>query len=213
MSVVPLFVDLQNWQVLIVGGGEGALAAAGRFLRSGAFVNCWHPQFLPAFSELQQIDATRLSMVRGDLTVEMLCHMLKAQHGPKLVVLASENSEVDEQYRLCCEEFGVLTCGVDGRVTVGALIDRSELLFAVSSARTPELEQLFIRRLEREIPQDWHEGSTELVKLRESKAVTGMHPAIRENYLQELSSALLECNGRFGAALALEESRQKRKML
>lgn len=213
MSEIPLFVDLRDWQVLIAGGGESALRAAVKFLNAGAYVNCWHPQFIPAFSELQQSHTQRLSLVRGELTQEMLCHMLKAKHGPRMVVLAAENSAADERNRLCCEEYGVLTCGASGRVTAGALIGRGDLRVAVSGGASPELEELFVKRLEREIPRDWEEGSLELAKIRASEETADMHPSLRDNYLRELSSALLECSGRFGAALSLLESRRKRKLL
>ena len=175
-------------------------------------MSCWSRDFIPEFADLQKLYPDKLGFVRGELTPELLLHLIHGPARPFCLVAASEDPEADLALGQICHKEKIL-CICEGRDADSALarrIDRGELSFAVAAKRLPQLEELWHSRLERELPQDWLNGSSELLAYAESPEVQKLHPDFRERELHDISAAMLDCNGRFEAALAKYEAQKKR---
>lgn len=212
MSECAFFLELDSLPVIVTGGGEKALNKAGILVEAGAEVSCWSRDFIPEFANLQKLYPDKLGFVRGELTPELLLHLIHGPARPFCLVAASEDPEADLALSQICREEKI-PCIREGRDTDSSLarrIDRGELSFAVAAKHLPELEELWHSRLERELPQEWLQGSAELLAYAESPEVQKLHPDFRERELHDISAAMLDCNGRFEAALAKYEAQKKR---
>lgn len=212
MSECAFFLELESLPVIVTGGGEKALKKAGILAEAGAEVSCWSRDFIPEFADLQKLYPDKLGFVRGELTPELLLHLIHGPARPFCLVAASEDPEADLALGQICHKEKIL-CICEGRDADSALarrIDRGELSFAVAAKRLPQLEELWHSRLERELPQDWLNGSSELLAYAESPEVQKLHPDFRERELHDISAAMLDCNGRFEAAKVKHEAQKKR---
>ena len=212
MSECAFFLELESLPVIVTGGGEKALKKAGILAEAGAEVSCWSRDFIPEFADLQKLYPDKLGFVRGELTPELLLHLIHGPARPFCLVVASEDPEADLALGQICHKEKML-CICEGRDADSALarrIDRGELSFAVAAKRLPQLEELWHSRLGRELPQDWLNGTSELLAYAESPEVQKLHPDFRERELHDISAAMLDCNGRFEAAKAKHEAQKKR---
>lgn len=96
----PVFVDLDNQTVLIVGGGRVALRKARELAPHGARLRVVSPEFAPAFGEL---DCERIQRAwkSGD------------EEGARLVVAATSDPAVNKDVFEACKARGILCNVVD----------------------------------------------------------------------------------------------------
>lgn len=212
MSVLPFFIDCTDCPCLIIGGSEEAVTLAHRLLQAGARVTVWSVEMSGQFTDLQKQAVERLSLVRGDMTTELLTYLLSSQNKPRFLFLQSDL--IQPEWIEMIQSSGVFwnAIGRKSEFTLGTIVDRGDLQFGVSDGAAPELESIWTKRLERELPKDWREGSVAYTAYRRSEALQSRHPELRSYELAEMASALMECNGRFEAAKALAQKREERKL-
>ncbi|MDO5015444.1 MAG: NAD(P)-dependent oxidoreductase [Eubacteriales bacterium] len=209
MSKLAFFLDLTDWPCLVAGGSALCAERSRDLLEAGAILSCWSEDFSEGFNKLVANYRDQISLIRGRLDTTLLSHMLKSQQGPRLVVLATDEPELDLALWQVCEAHSVPACLPErpGRLDFGHTIDRGALRMAVSAETAPEVEEMLGRRMERELSRDWIEGSEAYAALRNSEAIKARHPDLRDPELRELAAALLDCNGRFAAARIRTERR------
>ncbi|MFZ5951594.1 MAG: precorrin-2 dehydrogenase/sirohydrochlorin ferrochelatase family protein [Candidatus Rifleibacteriota bacterium] len=97
MKMMPLFFNLQNHKVLIVGGGRVALRKARALCEAGAVITVIAPEILPEFKEIAGLKLIHKPAEPGDLSREF-----------SLVFIATDKNEVNETLGRHCREQGIL---------------------------------------------------------------------------------------------------------
>ncbi|MEJ2633245.1 MAG: siroheme synthase CysG [Acidihalobacter sp.] len=149
MDWYPVFWNLRDRPVLVVGGGSVAARKARALLRSGAAVS---------------VAAERLgSELRGELEAGRIAHLAGAYagevlHGQCLVVAATDDAETNHRVAGEARAAGIPVNVVDDPqycdFILPAIVDRSPLLIAVSSGgRAPMLARHVKTWLEARLPR------------------------------------------------------------
>lgn len=129
MRLFPLFTDLHDKSVLVVGGGAVAERKVAALLRSGARVTVVAREFRP---ELQALaDAGRIRCMQGEFAAAML-------EGQWLAIAATDDRVVNLQVSAAAGERRMLVNVVDdpeiSSFQVPSIVDRAPLVIAISTA-------------------------------------------------------------------------------
>lgn len=148
MDYFPMFVRLRDRACLVVGGGVVAARKAEGLVRAGARVRLVAPKLGPAAQAL--VDAVRASARLGAFAPDDL-------EGATLAVAATDdalvNARVSEAARARGIPVNVVDCPELSTFIVPALIDRSPVIVAVSSAgAAPVLARTVRGQLEALLP-------------------------------------------------------------
>jgi len=144
MDYLPLFHNLKNRAVLLVGGGEQALRKARLLSCAGAAVRVVAPQVQ---AELPALAAQVEKREYRETDLDGVCLVIAATNQPKVNAAVAKHAQ----------ERGIAVNVVDApalcSVIFPAIVDRSPLLIAVSSGgAAPVLARLLRARLESLIP-------------------------------------------------------------
>ncbi len=144
MQLYPLFADLTNRPVLVVGGGDVAARKASMLLRAGAKVTVGAPMLGPELRELAQ---------QGRVTFRAGAYQSDWLDGVWLVIAATRsrplNARVAADGHLQQRLVNVVDDPALSSFQVPAVIDRSPLLVAISSSGTaPVLARRLRERIE-----------------------------------------------------------------
>ena len=158
MEFLPLFHNLKDRWVLLVGGGEVALRKARLLAQAGARLKVVAPEVLPELVSLASAKGTVQYGVYQQALLNDVC----------LVIAATDDEALNEQVSLDAKARHLPVNVVDApalcTVIFPAIVDRSPLLIAVSSGgQAPVLARLMRARLETMIPAAFGE----LAKLAE----------------------------------------------
>lgn len=164
MKYFPVFFDLSDQPVLIVGGGEVALRKLSLLERTGARLRVVAPSIVPEILERAQSGSVQIAQrefIPGDLD------------GARLVIVATSRRAVNRWIAKLADSRGIPTNVVDdreaSRFIVPAIIDRDPVLVAISTAGTsPVLARRLRERLEAVIPQRFGDLALWLRELRKS---------------------------------------------
>lgn len=164
MNYFPVFFDLTEQVVLVVGGGEVALRKVLLLERSGAAVTLVAPQVHPELQE--RAAAGKINLAVREFVPDDL-------HGARLVIVATSRRAVNRWIASLSEARNIPVNVVDdreaSRFIVPAIIDRDPVLVAVSTAGTsPVLARRLRERLEAVIPKKIGELAVWLRALRHS---------------------------------------------
>ncbi len=150
MRHFPLFLDLQQRQVTVVGGGEVALRKVRALLAAGARVTVVAPQWHPLLAA-EQAAGARLGQVPSTLPAEV-AEVLAADWFREawFVVAATDDVAVNAAVAAAGEQAHKFVNVVDDAARcsaiVPAVIDRSPLLVAVSTGGTAPMLARRVRR-------------------------------------------------------------------
>ena len=150
MNYLPIFVDLNNRPVLVVGGGHVALRKIDLLLKAQAKVKIVAEKLNP---ELQQLTAQqRIEWIAQTFSADQLQQVY-------LVIAATNDSELNYQVFLAAQEQHRLVNVVDDQPHCSyifpSIIDRSPVQIAISSGGTaPVLARLLREKLEALLPQN-----------------------------------------------------------
>jgi uroporphyrin-III C-methyltransferase / precorrin-2 dehydrogenase / sirohydrochlorin ferrochelatase len=144
MQLYPLFADLTERPVLVVGGGDVAARKTAMLLRAGAKVTVGAPVLVPELRELTQ---------QGRITYRAGAYQSDWQDGMWLVVAATRSRPLNARIASEGHSHQRLVNVVDdpalSSFQVPALIDRSPLLVAISSSgAAPVLARRLRERIE-----------------------------------------------------------------
>ncbi|MCG7532959.1 bifunctional precorrin-2 dehydrogenase/sirohydrochlorin ferrochelatase [Psychrobium sp. MM17-31] len=148
MQYFPIFVDTQQLNVLVVGGGEVATRKIELLLKSEACVSVVSPDLS---SEIQEfVKSGRVTHIDGFFDESML-------EGRQLVFVATANEALNAQISRCAKALNVMANVVDSQelchFITPSIIDRSPMVYAISSeGKAPVLVRYWRERLESLIP-------------------------------------------------------------
>ncbi len=159
----PTFLDLNDRQILVVGGGAIAERKVQRLVGSGARIQIVAPTLEPSLAELCQ----QRSIIHHPRNLENTDF-----DGAALVFAANEEAELNLQTAERAHQAGcfvnVANTPSASSFLVPSLIDRSPLLVAVSSTGTsPVLARLLTARIEAYLPHTYSEMGKLAARYRE----------------------------------------------
>jgi len=162
MPYFPLFVDLTDKCILVVGGGKVATHKVKKLLQFGAKITVVAPKVSNELKKLQKerkIKIKRRRFLTGDLK------------NKDLVVVASDDIKLQKRIYKLCTKKGILCNTVDVpeycSFIFGSTIVRGDLVVAITtSGKAPALSKQLRKFLERVIPEDIENLLKELHELR-----------------------------------------------
>jgi uroporphyrin-III C-methyltransferase / precorrin-2 dehydrogenase / sirohydrochlorin ferrochelatase len=162
VNYFPIFVDLKDQAVLVVGGGDVALRKVSLLERTGARITVVAPDIVPAL--LGRAAQDQLSVVRREFIPSDL-------DGARLVIVATSRRAVNRWIATLSEARAIPVNVVDdreaSRFIVPAIVDRDPVLVAISTGGTsPVLARRLRERLEAFIPKRFGEFALWLRGLR-----------------------------------------------
>jgi len=170
MSLLPIFVNLENRRVLLVGAGNVALEKIGTLLKTGLQLRVVAPRVLP---EVHRLAAEgKLELIERAFQPEDL-------DGSFLVITATDSPEVNHAvYREaivrnipCNSVDDIPNCDF----FFGSVVSRGDLQIAISTAgESPAVAQRVRREIDQQLPQDLGKWLGELGQLR--REVIEAHP-------------------------------------
>jgi len=148
MEYLPLFANITDRPVLLVGGGEVALRKARLLLEAGARLTVVAPEFHAELLALAQSE--QLTAITGCFAPEHLASQ-------RLVIAATDDEVVNRQVAKAAEEAQIWVNVVDdpahSSFIFPSIIDRSPIVVAISSGgAAPVLARLLRERLEALLP-------------------------------------------------------------
>src|SRR5690554_5825717 len=148
MDYLPLFFNLKNRPVLLIGGGEVGLRKARLLVRAGARLQVVSHEVHPELEEL--LAASQGKLVANDYHKDQL-------EGVVLVVAATDDEAVNQQVHTDCVARNLPVNVVDNPALcsfiVPAIVDRSPVVIGISSSgQAPVLARLLRAKLESILP-------------------------------------------------------------
>lgn len=145
----PLFTNLHNAPVLLIGGDEVAVRKARRLIDAGARLKVIATELAPELAKWEK--EGRLTWVATQVSDDTLA-------GNLLIVVATAEPETRDQARRWAHAHNILINVVDQQhassAIVPAVVDRSPLMVAISSGgNAPELARTVRSQIERLVPE------------------------------------------------------------
>ena len=150
MQYFPIFVDGEQLNVLVVGGGEVATRKVELILKTPAKVTVVSPQLSSSLKSLNH--QGKLNYINSDYDKALLA-------GKQLVFVATADHEINRQVSLDAHAAGDLANVVDSpelcHFITPSIVDRSPMVFAISSeGKSPVLVRYWREKLETLVPQN-----------------------------------------------------------
>ncbi|AJQ95791.1 siroheme synthase CysG [Gynuella sunshinyii] len=154
MKFLPIFLKVQSYSCLIIGGGHVAARKAELVMKAGGRVEVCAPEMDARFQHLAQQYEGLLTLTTMTVEADQLSAILEQR---QLVVAATDNDELNAQIAGVCQQHSILCNVVDdgeaGSFIFPAIIDRDPVLAAVSSSgQAPVLTRLLRGRIEASVP-------------------------------------------------------------
>lgn len=183
MGFLPIFVDLRDRSVLVVGGGEVAARKASLLLRAQAKVRVVAPELCDAMKALR--DDGRIEHTPDSYQESQLADAV-------LVIAATDDMAVNRQVSEAARQSNILVNVADApelcTFILPSIIDRSPLLVAVSSGgASPTLARLLRARLETLIPASYGRLAELLGRFREPVKKRFRSMAARRRFWEEMA--------------------------
>jgi len=207
VNYFPVFFNLADQKVLVVGGGDVALRKVALLKRTGACITVIAPR----------IHADLLARAAaGALEVGVRDFIPEDLDGARLVIVATSRRAVNRWIASLCESRGIPVNVVDdreaSRFIVPAIIDRDPVLVAISTGgASPVLARRLRERVEASIPKKIGEFALWLRALRRPAQRILHNVAARRRFFEELIDG--PAARRFAAGDAQGAQRISRQML
>lgn len=147
VNLYPINLNLENRNVLIVGGGKVALRKLKQVFLTTAKIKIVSPEFNPAFEEYFNLKSEKLLFKKRKFKAEDLTAQF-------LVLVATDNTKLNREIAFLAHQNNILANIADNAqisdFTVPAVVKRGELLLTVSSGgNLPALSKNIKEKLER----------------------------------------------------------------
>jgi uroporphyrin-III C-methyltransferase/precorrin-2 dehydrogenase/sirohydrochlorin ferrochelatase len=198
MSLLPIFLNLEQRPCLLVGAGAVALEKIGTLLKTGLRLRVVAPQARPEIGQLAaegKLEWVQRAFEPADLD------------GHFIVIAATDSSAVNEAVYQSALERGIPCNSVDDIPNCdfffGSVVSRGDLQIAISTAgESPAVAQRLRREIDAQLPEDLGPWLGKLGELR--REVIDRHPRGEERrlLLHELATRQI-CDSAFCATRAL----------
>ena len=140
-SFFPLFINIKNKKVLIVGAGKIAYRKAETLLKYGASVLVVTKEIKEEkFKNLKNID-----IILGEFSESMLENIF-------MVICATDNKELNEKIYKICDERNILVNNITSKTEMncrfGSIIDKEEYILGISAKGNPKRAKEMREKLE-----------------------------------------------------------------
>lgn len=206
MSYCPIFLDLRDQAVLIVGGSDAAFERCHYLVKKGALVTVWTSEVSEQFMQLKEEARDHLSILKARLTPEMAQQIFAGRNAPRLLILASQDHEYNARLEAIAEGAKIFVSNLDNpatRAQFAAVVEREEMQIAVHAARAPQLSSAVAEDLATKYPKLWQEAYKRYLHLAESSQIQNLKASDRRQELQKLARALVKTEGQMDDALGL----------
>ncbi|MDB8543684.1 bifunctional precorrin-2 dehydrogenase/sirohydrochlorin ferrochelatase [Turicibacter sanguinis] len=177
----PVNLELDQFEIVIVGGGEVAYRKCKNFLEFNKSVKVIAPHFLDSFYELENV-----VLVQDKYDERYI-------ESSQIVVAATDNRLVNEEISKYCHQHKKLVNVVDNRMLsnyiVPSYVKRGDLLLSVSTGgKSPALAKKISRELAVEYDDSYEEYVNLLGSLREAIMKRYEDVGVRRKLIKELIS-------------------------
>ncbi len=184
MALFPIFVDLKDKEILVVGGGRVALRKVEKLLPFGGKITVVAPKAVKELKELHR--KGKIKLKRRPFKVEDLKNKY-------LVVVAADDVNLQRRIFNLCQRKGILCNSVDSpeycNFIFPALVRKGELVIGITtSGKAPALAALLRKHLERNLP----DGLAEIVGTLYGERKKRPKGVKRQKYLKKLARELFE---------------------
>lgn len=163
MPYFPLFIDLTNKNVLIVGGGHTALRKAEKLLPFGCnifFISEKYNSETQEFIDLHDLDYAQRSVLEMDI-----------DHMYALVIMATDDPDLNQRYSEICQKMNIPINCVDepshSSFIFPALYHHDDLVAGVTSGGKGPIISSYIRQfLETQLPEELGEINHKMGMIR-----------------------------------------------
>ena len=189
MPYYPIFLDIDNQNVIVVGGGEVAERKIKHLLNYGCTIYISSPHLTP---HLQQLVTTKKIHHISDESLDT--HMGTAF----MVIAATDDAEVNSIIASQAKKHGLLINTVDQpkdcNFIMPSIVKRGNLQIAISTAgKSPALAKKIRKNLESSFPPEY-DSFTELLGIIRTQLLSQNQPASKNKIIfqQLVDSNLLE---------------------
>lgn len=157
----PININLDNVEIIIVGGGNVALRKCKNFLDFGKSVTILSPEFNKNFFEV----AEKVDFIKDDFKEEYVDEF-------DIVIAATDSKEINEEIACICRKkskfVNVVDSGDLSDFTTTSYLKRGDLLIGISTGgKVPALSSKIRRELEEKYKDDFIEYVERLADMRE----------------------------------------------
>lgn len=191
-ALFPVFLKLDNFNTLLVGGGNVGLEKLNALLSNDpeARVTVVADRFLPELEALAAKSPSVLLMKRK-FTDRDLEHK-------QLVILATDDHELHKEVKVMTAELGILTNVADTPALcdfyLGSIVQKGDLKIAISTnGKSPTLAKRIRQYLEEAIPDSMQ---SLLDNMKEVRSKLKGDFSEKVNKLNEITSSMVEKDGR-----------------
>jgi uroporphyrin-III C-methyltransferase/precorrin-2 dehydrogenase/sirohydrochlorin ferrochelatase len=140
MNRVPLFFNLQNRKILVIGGGRIALRKARALSFSKAVLTIISPAFLPEFSLINNAQLIKRPVSKTDITKQF-----------NFVIITTNDSVLNTSLAERCKELNILFNRTDNAdesdFFIPLTIDKNPVTIAISSSGVPQMSKFISERI------------------------------------------------------------------
>ena len=142
MQYMPLFIDLNDRNILFVGGGKVALRKARQFAEAGAQIHVIAPEIKEGFNQLAKVSFEQRKAVPEDISDKYFA-----------VIFASSDKETNEKLSKICKEKRIISDRCDdytkGDFITGSMTTNGSVITATVSGGIPSLSSFINKEVEK----------------------------------------------------------------
>ena len=194
MAYFPLFLNLRNKQVLIIGESEAAFQELSRFLAFEANVFVLTERVEQNLKLMSEAYPDHVCVVENAITMENISLL---DCSPTLVVCATNNTKLNVEIYSYFQERHVLVedCSSTSRCDFifPAIVKRGDVVCGISSSgKSPLVAQFVKSLLESSLPENISEINEHMSEIRKAVKQSISDPQKRANAMQAIFYRLLE---------------------
>jgi siroheme synthase-like protein len=159
MQYMPLFIDLNDRNILFVGGGNVALRKARQFAEAGAQIHVIAPEIKEGFHELAKVSFEQKKAVPEDISDKYFA-----------VIFASSDKETNEKLSKICKEKRIIVDRCDDHsksdFVTGSITAKGSVINSTVSGGIPALSSYLNKEIEKLFTDELIELNKLLIELR-----------------------------------------------
>ena len=159
MQYMPLFIDLNDRNILFVGGGKVALRKARQFAEAGAQIHVIAPEINDGFNQLAKVSFEQRKAVPEDISDKYFA-----------VIFASSDKETNEKLSKICKERRIIVDRCDDHsksdFVTGSITAKGSIINSTVSGGIPALSSYLNKEIEKLFTDELLELNKLLIELR-----------------------------------------------